>query len=1048
CRLTGVAAGTPMITVTAGFTGTTIQNFTMRPPAAAIQGIEALAPTIVQGVTFDDAAGAFGVAAIELGGNDCIVRNNIFDMTNSGVPAVQLTGGMGAQILNNEVRGVVAPAGRPSFFVENNGAGAYNGLTVADNTGDFAGTLIGTGVGDTFSNSVIRDNTFQSLRTDGIDLGNATNVEVLRNTYTYRAGAAGMGLQDTGGSNNVYSWNRITHGGGGANIEHAIQFASTNTWVDGNIIDATDGGCGIDASPAPGASNAIITNNTILGAGINLVAPLVAPDGIRMNHANNSNFTVEGNNISNTAGLGINNAGGGTNHVITNNVLNNIHDIGIASAGNNNISGNMITGTLGAVGGPPLPAHGIQAGVNDTVRGNTIRSVALGHGIDVTAGNALIEQNTIDGVSGTDPVGPPPFVSHGINVGAGNCNIAGNFINNISGGGHGIILGGDNETVSDNTITNIHTGGRGIDVALRVNNRVSSNVVDGVSHSGIRVGGGDNNDIIGNTVRNVARDALDTPGSRFAGIKLEDGPAADPSTNNVVDGNTVENAGSTTYAVGIDVEGANADNNDITGNVVRDFTTVLNAPTSVAIGIRLQQGINCVLNGNNVSNTGHLRIGIDVIAADDVPVRDNIIEGMIEIGLRLRGGTCNNPLEVEANTLLDNVTGISMEAGGAEITNVNKICGGAIALYVGTLANSLGFKVNGNCIGAPILVRNVGLGTLDATGNYWATTPQAGANVFGLVDVSNPLNSCPSTFDCPSQGPQPPTGDLCCTYPQGWNLISMPAVPSNPDAASIFDALPLYEYDACIGTYSTPTDVSSTEGYWLYLTFEQEFCIDGTVPLTDQTIVLPCAGWHLIGTCFDAYWLNTLVTHGAQMRNVADAGNWILLPVFSYDPVMHSYSAVTWLVPCLGYWVYTLVDNVTLTIPFAQPPTPSSVPLSTMELPQGLTPPPPPSLDGFFDQVEDALVFTNAPNPVTDVHTTTFMVKGALSGLVEQIKVQVFDLTGRLIYEDQRTGTELAWHTDSSWGEYLANGVYLYRLSVLIDGQWIVSEVKKLAVMR
>ena len=1055
CRLNGVVAGgTPMITVNPGFTGTTIQNFRMRP-AATNQGIVAQGETLIQGMTFDDAGGAFGVSAIELQGNDCVVRNNIFDMTNSGVPVVLLTAGMGAQIVDNEIRGdgaLPAPAGSPSFLIQNNGAAAYNGLMVANNSGDFAGTMIGTvAVGDTFSNSSIQDNVFQRLRSNGIDLGNPTNTDVFRNTYTYCGAAVnGMGLFDGGGSNNTYRENRITHGGGGANPEtnHAIQFGSTNTTIRSNVIDASDGGCGIDASP--GASNATIVDNTILGAGINLVAPPADPDGIRMNVGGNSNFTVTGNSISNTAGLGINNtAPGGTNHLISGNVLNNIHNIGIASNGNNDIFGNTLSGIIGTPGPPVVQGHGIQSFVNDTVRGNAIRSVVFGHGIDVTGGNAVIEQNTIDGVSGTDP-GPPPFFPHGINIGAGNCNVSGNIVGNISGGGHGILLGANNETVSGNTITNVYTGGRGIDVGLRVNNRVSSNVVDGVSHSGIRIAGGDNNDILDNTVKNAARDALNAPLSQFAGIKLENDPAPDPSTNNVVDGNTVENAGSTTFAVGIDVGGNGADNNEITNNTVNKFTTVLNAPTSVAIGIRLQQGINCTVEGNTINNTGHLRVGIDVLAPDDVSVKGNRVEGMIDIGLRLRGGTVNNQLEVEENILNDNVTGISMEAGGAEITNVNKICGGAIALYVGPLANSLGFKVNGNCIGAPILVRNVGLGNLDATGNYWTCTAVSGTNVFGSVDVSNPLSSCPAGFDCdcPCDGSGGTTGEFCCTYPHGWNLISMSAVPDNPNAATIFDALPLYDYDACTGTYGTPIVVSSTEGYWLYLTLEQEFCIDGTVPLTDQTIVLPCAGWHLIGTSFDAYWLNTVVTYGGQTSNISQAGDWILLPVFSYDAVAHGYDAVTWLVPCLGYWVYTLVDNVTLTIPFAQPPVPTSIPLSTMALPEGLTPPPPPSLDGFFDQVEEELVFTNAPNPVTDVHTTTFMVKGAMSGLVEEVKVQVFDLSGKLIYEDQQSGTTLNWHTENSAGDYLANGVYLYRMSVLVNGRWVTSEVKKLAVMR
>ena len=88
------------------------------------------------------------------------------------------------------------------------------------------------------------------------------------------------------------------------------------------------------------------------------------------------------------------------------------------------------------------------------------------------------------------------------------------------------------------------------------------------------------------------------------------------------------------------------------------------------------------------------------------------------------------------------------------------------------------------------------------------------------------------------------------------------------------------------------------------------------------------------------------------------------------------------------------------------------------------------------------------PNPVRDVHTVTFHVQGVLVPLVETIKVQIFDLAGRLVYEKEEAGTSLDWHTDDSYGEYLANGVYLYKLYALVEGKWVVSEVKKLAILR
>jgi hypothetical protein len=95
------------------------------------------------------------------------------------------------------------------------------------------------------------------------------------------------------------------------------------------------------------------------------------------------------------------------------------------------------------------------------------------------------------------------------------------------------------------------------------------------------------------------------------------------------------------------------------------------------------------------------------------------------------------------------------------------------------------------------------------------------------------------------------------------------------------------------------------------------------------------------------------------------------------------------------------------------------------------------------------LDFGNYPNPITDVHTTTFEVKGLMAALVEAIKVQIFDLSGRLVYESEEVaGTSLDWHTDNNFGEYLSNGVYLYKLYALINDQWVISETKKLVILR
>jgi len=92
--------------------------------------------------------------------------------------------------------------------------------------------------------------------------------------------------------------------------------------------------------------------------------------------------------------------------------------------------------------------------------------------------------------------------------------------------------------------------------------------------------------------------------------------------------------------------------------------------------------------------------------------------------------------------------------------------------------------------------------------------------------------------------------------------------------------------------------------------------------------------------------------------------------------------------------------------------------------------------------------FGNTPNPITDVHTTTFQVLGPMAGLVTEIVVMVFDLSGKLVWQGSAAGAELVWHTDDLAGRYLANGVYLYQITARVAGTSVASGILKLAIYR
>jgi len=124
------------------------------------------------------------------------------------------------------------------------------------------------------------------------------------------------------------------------------------------------------------------------------------------------------------------------------------------------------------------------------------------------------------------------------------------------------------------------------------------------------------------------------------------------------------------------------------------------------------------------------------------------------------------------------------------------------------------------------------------------------------------------------------------------------------------------------------------------------------------------------------------------------------------------------------------VDNVVVR------PAPTGAPASIL-----------PMVEDEFDitDIRSALMVANIPNPVRDVHTTTFVVTGMD---VDAIRVEVYDLTGRLVYRGEALGNELTWHTEDLTGLPLANGVYLYVVYVKVGEDWIATEPQKLVILR
>jgi hypothetical protein len=94
------------------------------------------------------------------------------------------------------------------------------------------------------------------------------------------------------------------------------------------------------------------------------------------------------------------------------------------------------------------------------------------------------------------------------------------------------------------------------------------------------------------------------------------------------------------------------------------------------------------------------------------------------------------------------------------------------------------------------------------------------------------------------------------------------------------------------------------------------------------------------------------------------------------------------------------------------------------------------------------LEFGCSPNPVQDVNTTYFSVKG--TSPVREIRVYIYNFSGQLVYDSGWGPNDLAWHLENRAGDVLANGVYYYRMEVRFIGSDtpVVTGIGKVAVYR
>jgi len=145
------------------------------------------------------------------------------------------------------------------------------------------------------------------------------------------------------------------------------------------------------------------------------------------------------------------------------------------------------------------------------------------------------------------------------------------------------------------------------------------------------------------------------------------------------------------------------------------------------------------------------------------------------------------------------------------------------------------------------------------------------------------------------------------TLRTGWNLVSVPVDPANPDPATVF-GVPDYQifwYNPWTEAYEIPTIIHPGYAYFvLYIPGvgdpdEITFSVPGT-PVHSFTTEMPI-GWNTIGSVFDFGGVS-----------VDDIGHFFSVPadaiwgpgVYGYDPDFDAYIYSSEIYPGLGYWLY------------------------------------------------------------------------------------------------------------------------------------------------
>jgi hypothetical protein len=269
--------------------------------------------------------------------------------------------------------------------------------------------------------------------------------------------------------------------------------------------------------------------------------------------------------------------------------------------------------------------------------------------------------------------------------------------------------------------------------------------------------------------------------------------------------------------------------------------------------------------------------------------------------------------------------------------------------------------------------------------------------------------------------------ETCVTLPTpGWSMIALPGAicgtcrGSGDLGCALCDDLDpclLFRHESAEGRYlAFPRDGEDPyavgAGLWVYASAPADLCLMTMAP-TDAVPVSLRIGWNQIGNPFPfPVGLSDLrVTYEGTAVSLEQAEKlgWVRMYLFGYDRAARLYPMMSpsgggELGPAEGYWLLSHVECELLV-----PPVLSQGFVSqhgqqfvgaTAQTPDGIpSPPAPPTVDLASASILKGLLITNEPNPARSEHTTTFRVAGPKAELVSAIRVEIYDLSGRLVLE-------------------------------------------------